>query len=471
MHNTSSADTAMTVREHDFTAAGVDARTLRRVVFAASVGNFIEWFDFALYGFLATILTRQFFPDNDLQAGLLKTFGVFAVAFALRPLGGVFFGIIGDRMGRKRTLATTILVMACSTTLIGLLPTYQQIGMAAPLLLTLVRCVQGFAVGGEYAGACAYALEHAPISRRGRYASLIPVSTYCAFTCAAVLAFVLGATLSKPHMLAWGWRVPFIVAAPVGVVGLYLRTRLGETPAFLAAQAENPAAHAPFREAMTSQWSTMLRLGAMVSVTAVAFYLFTTYLTTYLQVAGALPATRALLASVISLVFAAAICPLAGYYCDFVSRRKMIASTCGMLAVAVYPAYLLAGTGGFWQAVAAVLLMAVGTVMAGVVTVLLLVEVFPTRTRYTAGSIAYNVAYTIFGGTAPLVATWLISATGSRLAPAVYLIVVALIGFVVAVGLPETSRVSLSEPLRDSGLEPDEREHAGMQPVVSRFGK
>jgi MHS family proline/betaine transporter-like MFS transporter len=421
----------------------VDLKTLRKVIMAASIGNFVEWFDFAAYGFLATILTREFFPSADPAAGLLKTFAVFAVAFAFRPLGGIVFGVIGDRIGRKRTLALTILLMAGATTLIGFLPSYAAIGAFAPLLLTIIRCVQGFSAGGEYAGACAYVMEHAPQNKRAWYGSFVPVSTFSSFAIAAVVAYALDATLSPDAMSSWGWRVPFLAAAPIGLIGLYLRMNLNETPAFRALEGEHDVAHAPLRDTLRTQAGGILKLGAFISVTALSFYMFTTYLATYMQVAGHMSRATALLITVIALLFAAAICPIAGLYSDFVGRRKTVFTTCALLIVTVYPSFALAGSGGFLPALIGVGMLAVSAVLAGVVTAALLSEVFPTRTRYTASAITYNLAYTIFGGTAPLVATWLITTSGNNMSPAVYLIAIAVMGLIGGMWLPETSRVSL----------------------------
>lgn len=243
----------------------VSAATLKKVICAAAVGNFVEWFDFAVYGFLATAIAQQFFPSSDATTGLLKTFAVFAVAFAFRPLGGIVFGMLGDRIGRKRVLAMTILLMAGATTLIGLLPTYAAIGIAAPIMLTLIRCAQGFSAGGEYAGACAYLMEHAPRTQRAWYGSFIPVSTFSAFACAAVMAYALDASLSPEAMASWGWRVPFLIAAPLGLVGLYLRWRLDETPAFQAVKQDmmwriHPSRrHCAIMAAQSSAWGRSSR--------------------------------------------------------------------------------------------------------------------------------------------------------------------------------------------------------------------
>ena len=431
----------------------VDPATLKRVICAAAIGNFVEWFDFAVYGFLATVIAAQFFASGDSSVALLKTFAVFAVAFAFRPLGGIFFGMLGDRIGRKRVLAATILLMAGATTLIGLLPTYAHIGLMAPLLLTIIRCVQGFSAGGEYAGACAYLMEHAPRGKRAWYGSFVPVSTFSAFAAAAVIAYALDASLTPEAMGSWGWRVPFLIAAPLGIVGLYLRWRLDETPAFQAVANEHAVAHSPLRETLKTQGGAICCLGAFVSLTALSFYTFTTYFTTYLQVAGGHSRATALLISVIALVFAALMCPVAGAYSDKVGRRATILTTGLGLIVVIYPAFMLASSGSFAGAVVGVLLLAMGAVLSGVVTAALLSEVFPTRTRYTASAITYNMAYTIFGGTAPLMATWLIGTTGTNLAPAYYLIAISLLALAGGLALPETSKISLhgSMATDDSG--------------------
>jgi MHS family proline/betaine transporter-like MFS transporter len=423
----------------------VSPQTLRKVIVAAAIGNFVEWFDFAIYGFLATAIAQQFFPSGDASAALLKTFAVFAVAFAFRPLGGVFFGMLGDRIGRKKTLAMTILLMAAATTLIGLLPAYAAIGVMAPILLTLIRCAQGFSAGGEYAGACAYLMEHAPSDRRAWYGSFVPVSTFSAFAAAAVVAYALEASLSPEAMASWGWRLPFLIAAPLGLVGLYLRWKLDETPAFQAVTEERDVAYSPLKDTLRNHGAAICCLGAFVSLTALSFYMFTTYFATYLQVAGGLSRATALLVSLIALLFAAAICPLAGLYSDIVGRRMTVKTACALLIVVVLPSFWLASSGSFAASIIGVMLLAVGAVLCGVVTAALLSETFPTRTRYTASAITYNMAYTIFGGTAPLMATWLISTTGSNLSPAFYLIAVALLALAGGLALPETSRISLHD--------------------------
>ena len=426
------------------TGQQVSPATLRKVIAASAIGNFVEWFDFAVYGFLAVTIASLFFPPGNPTLALLQTFAVFAVSFALRPLGGIFFGILGDRIGRKRVLSITVLMMAGATTLIGLLPTYASIGLLAPLLLAVARCLQGFSAGGEYAGACAFVMEHAPTEQKARYGSFVPVSTFLAFAAAAGLVLGLDQLISSEQMHAWGWRLPFLIAAPLGLVGLYMRLRLDESPAFQALAAEQAPEHSPLRETLRSHSTTILCLSAFISATALSFYMFSTYLSTYMQVVGGASRSTALQANLLALVFAGLLCPFVGRYSDWVGRRRTILTACLALIFAVYPAFTLATSGQLLPSALGAMLLAVGAVICGVVTAVLLSEQFPTRVRYTASAFTYNIAYTIFGGTAPLVATWLIEQTGDRMAPAYYLIVMALIALAGGLALPESSKRPLS---------------------------
>lgn len=422
----------------------VSPATLRKVIAASAIGNFVEWFDFAVYGFLAVTIATLFFPQGNPTLALLQTFAVFAVSFALRPLGGIVFGILGDRIGRKRVLSITVLLMAGATTLIGLLPTYASIGLLAPLLLALARCLQGFSAGGEYAGACAFVMEHAPTEQKARYGSFVPVSTFLAFASAAGLVFGLDQVLDSEQMQAWGWRLPFLIAAPLGLVGLYMRLRLDESPVFKAMAAEPVPEHSPLLETLRSHGATIVCLGAFISATALSFYMFTTYLTTYMQVVGGAARPVALLASLMALLFAALLCPFVGRYSDRVGRRRTILTAGVALIVAVYPAFTLATSGALLPSALGAMLLAVGAVICGVVTAVLLSEQFPTRVRYTASAFTYNLAYTIFGGTAPLIATWLIEVTGDRMSPAYYLIAIAGLALVGGLSLPESSKRGLN---------------------------
>lgn len=428
--------------------ATTDTAVLRRIAFAAGAGTVVEWFDFAVYGFFATALGTAFFPSGDKVAGLLQTFAVFAVSFALRPVGGALFGSLGDRIGRKRVLAITVLLMSGATAVVGVLPAYANAGVLAPVLLTLARCVQGLCAGGEYAGACTYLVEHCPPEQRARYASLLPAATFAAFGLAALLSFVLSAVMSTEVMSEWGWRAAFLLAAPMGGAGFYIRRSLRESPAF-----EQVAAGGTKRpkllHTLRAQRKPMLRLGGFISLTAVSFYMFSTYMTTFFRSVVGMSENTVFLSNVIALFAATAMAPFFGRFCDAVGRRATMIVAAVSLGVLTVPAYLVGGIGNFGTALVGQLLLAVGAVAANVVTAVLLSEVFPTAVRYTSSAVTYNVSYAVFGGTVPFVATLLVSLTGSHLAPAVYVSVIAAGALVAALALPETARLPLLDTAPD----------------------
>ncbi|SMO94616.1 MFS transporter [Paracoccus laeviglucosivorans] len=428
-----------------------DAATLRKVTNAAIAGTVIEWFDFAIYGFMAPIIAVTFFPPGNQMAGLLQTFAIFAVAFALRPIGGAYFGLMGDRLGRKRVLALTVLLMSLATAAIGLLPSYHTIGIWAPILLTLARCVQGFSAGGEYAGAVTYVIEHAPEDQRSRWSSYMPAATFASFALAALCSWLLTVSLSPEQMNAWGWRIPFLIAAPLGLVALYIRHRLDESPLFQQVLQTTAAehAHTPLRDTLLNEWRPMVRLAGFISLTALSFYIFSTYMTTFLRSVVGMEPRHVLMSNVLALVAATLMAPFIGRVCDRVGRRPIMAAAALLLGVLSVPAYTLASDGTFLSAFSAQILLALGAVSANVVTAVLLCEVFPTRVRYTASAVTYNVAYAVFGGTAPFVATWLISASGNRLAPAIYISLVAGMALLVTWFSPETAGRSFTRQDRD----------------------
>lgn len=426
--------------------AKVSPEHLRKVTGAAFAGTVVEWFDFAIYGYMATHIAATYFHSKDPVAGLLETFAVFAVAFALRPLGGIFFGRLGDRLGRKRVLVITVLLMSASTAAIGLIPGHATIGGWAPILLVLARCVQGFSAGGEYAGATIYVVEHAPDGNRARYSSAMPAATFASFALAAAIGAVLSLALPEAAMNDWGWRVPFLVAVPMGLIAFLIRSKLHESPEFQAMQADSAGRPKPgLADVLATQWSPMLRLGGFIMLTALSFYIYSTYMATFLTEVVGMDQGPTLVTGVVSLVAATAFAPLVGRWCDRIGRRRTMQAAALALGVLTIPAYLLTEQESFASALVAQLLVGVGAVMANVVTSVLLSEMFSTDMRYTASGISYNVTYAVFGGTAPYVATWLVSRTGDSLAPAYYVAAVALIALLVATfGIRETA----GRPLR-----------------------
>ncbi|WP_022871445.1 MFS transporter [Yaniella halotolerans] len=442
----------------------VSSATLRQVTFAGFAGTVVEWFDFAVYGFMATIIATQFFPESTGAVALLQTFAIFAVAFALRPVGGAVFGMLGDRVGRKSVLILTVLLMSGSTAAIGLLPSYEQIGIWAAVLLTAARCLQGLSAGGEYAGAVTYVIEHSPPNQRARWGSAMPTATFAAFAAAALLSYVLTTGLGEAAMQDWGWRIPFLIAAPLGLIAFWIRRKLGESPMFQETEDDDTTEHAPLRSTIRTQARPMMILAGYISLTALSFYIFSTYMTTFLREVVQLEAVPVLASNVIALTLAACMAPLGGIICDRFGRRKTMFASAILLGGTAIPGYMIAAGATFTTALLGQLLIMFGTVAANVVTAVLLTEVFPTRVRYTASGVTYNVAYALFGGTAPYIATWLIDVTGNPLSPAIYLTVIAAGAFIATVLMPETAG-------RDLGVGVDDEPITSSIPVLPADSK
>lgn len=429
----------------------VHKTAVRRAIAAAGIGNYVEWFDFALYGYLATYIAARFFPDQDGNAALLSTFAVFGVAFFARPLGALFFGRLGDRVGRRTTLAAVVITMSCSTTIIGVLPTHDQIGTLAPLLLLGMRLVQGFSAGGEYSGASALVFEYSPRSRRGLYASSLSITTYLGLLSGSGLSAVLTTLLGGETMQDWGWRLPFLLALPLGVVGLYLRTRVEETPAFRQLQQDQQVEHSPLAEVLRTQRGKVGLLLAAAMINATSFYVLGTYWPNFLSEEAGISRSLALWSSTAAYAFLMCVAPIFGAVSDRVGRRPMwIYSTAGLIVVSV-PTFFLSAQGGFVAALLGQMLfiLIAGWMSPGIT--LLNAELFPARIRYSASAIGYNLGYTLFGGTAPYVATFLIVQSGSLHAPPIYIMGVSLVAFVILIAkLPETA------PRRTATQEVDE---------------
>lgn len=434
------------------TTADVSPKTLRQVTFAGFAGTIVEWFDFAVYGFMATIIATTFFPESTGAVALLQTFAIFAVAFALRPVGGALFGMLGDRIGRKSVLVFTVLLMSGSTAAIGLLPSYEQIGIWAAILLTAARCLQGLSAGGEYAGAVTYVIEHSPPHQRARWGSAMPTATFAAFAVAALLSYLLTTGLGETAMQEWGWRIPFLIAAPLGLIAFWVRRKLGESPMFADAQNDDTTEHAPLRSTIRTQARPMMILAGYISLTALSFYIFSTYMTTFLREVVQLDAVPVLASNVIALTLAALMAPFGGIICDRFGRRKTMFASAILLAATAIPGYMIAAGATFTTALVGQLLIMFGTVAANVVTAVLLTEVFPTRVRYTASGVTYNAAYALFGGTAPYVATWLIDVTGNPISPAIYLSVIAVGAFIATTLMPETAGRDLGVGVDDAPI-------------------
>ncbi len=414
-----------------------------RTVLAGVIGNVLEWYDFALFGFFAPVISQLFFPSEDRMASLLATFGVFAIGFVMRPVGGAFFGHIGDRVGRKKALELSVLMMAIPTTLLGILPSYHQIGIAAPLILTLIRMLQGASVGGELIGSMSFLGEHSPAGRRGLLGSL----TSCSATGGVLIGSAVAATVTTmlPHdaLMAWGWRIPFLCGFLVGLAGLWLRRGIAESPCFTEAAEGGDVARSPVAEALRRDTRAVLSTFGLTILMAVGFYLPFVWLSTWLAHINRPPLDDALTVNTIALAVFTALLPVGGMLSDRLGRKPVLLAGSGAFLVLTYPLFLLLSHGTFASALGAQLVFAVcGALFMGTCPAAY-VELFPTRTRYSGIAVGYNLAQALFGGTTPLIATWLIHSTRNDCAPAFFLMAAAAVAGAAALTMEEKSEQAL----------------------------
>ena len=418
---------------------------LRRVLTASFIGNFVEWFDYASYGYFATSIAHVFFPEFSSTAALLATFAVFAISFIVRPLGGIVWGHVGDKIGRRTALSYSIIIMSAATFAISFLPSYGQVGLMAPVLLVVVRMVQGFSASGEYAGASAFIAEYAPDSRRGLYTSLVPASTAAGLLFGSLLSAALSVILSEPEMQSFGWRLPFLLAAPLGLIGLYIRLKLEDTPKFRQLEEERHVPSAPVRQMFATYRRSIVIAFGVTCLNAVGFYLILSYMPTYLITELHMGHTESFMATSVSLVVYIGLIFLMGQLSDRFGRKTALIAASVLFILLTVPLFsLLEGS----SLVAIILIQiafgALLTINDGTLPCFLS-EIFPTKVRYSGFAFSFNTANALFGGTAPFVATWLISVTGSKMAPAWYLVAAAIVALVAMLASRETS----GEPLAD----------------------
>lgn len=403
-----------------------------RVLVAGFVGNVLEWYDFAVYGFFAPTIGRLFFPSDDPVTSLVAAFGAFAAGFLMRPLGAIIFGHVGDLVGRKRALTLSVAMMAVPTCLVGLLPTHAQIGFGAAVLMVVLRMIQGVSVGGEYTGSFVFLAEHAPRNRRGFFASWSLVGATGGILLGSAVGAVITGLTTDAQLAAWGWRIPFVGGVLVGLVGLVIRRGIPEQKVSADRQGS------PLHEAFTSSRRQLLQAVGLNAMGAVVFYTVFIYIATWLVAEVGETKAQALDINTISMVVLAVVVVLVAIASDRFGRRPFLLIGAGGIALFAWPLVwlmhhhdfemILAGQVGF-----ALLL----GIFSGVIPVSV-AELFPRRIRVSAASLSYNLPYALFGGTAPIVATWLVSGTGDAMAITWPLIIVSVLAFVVALGMPET---------------------------------
>ncbi|MGH3502449.1 MAG: MFS transporter [Nocardioidaceae bacterium] len=420
----------------------VPPNILRRAVAASAMGNATEWFDYGVYAYVATEIGANFFPGDYENLGALLGF---AVSFVLRPLGGLVWGPLGDRLGRSTVLATTILLMCTATFCVGLIPSYDTIGIWAPILLILLRVIQGFSTGGEYGGAATFMAEYAPDKKRGFWGSFLEFGTLAGFSAALIVVAVLRYFIGDAAMEDWGWRIPFFVAGPLGAIGLYLRLKMEDTPVFRELEAADEVEHetsSQFKDLLGQYWRPILQLFGLVIALNVANYTLLAYMPTYLPDTIGMNKGNAEILVLIGQLCMMALLPVAGSLSDRIGRKPCWWISLGGLFVLAIPMFMLMAQG--------FVLAVVGFTVLGLVYILQLGTIsatfpamFPTHVRYAGMAISYNVATAAFGGTAPLVNEALIDSTGNNLVPAFYMMGACLVGMVGLYYVVETKGASL----------------------------
>lgn len=418
-----------------------------RVVMAGAVGSVIEYFDFGVYGYLATILAVNFFASGEPVVALLSTLATFAVAFVLRPVGALLFGHYGDRFGRKNALAATIILMAIASGLIGVLPTYAAIGIGATSLLVLARCLQGLAAGGELGGAASFVAEKSPSNRRGLLCSTTQMGALGGSLLASVAVTLLNLGLGETAMQEWGWRIPFLIAIPVGLFGLWIRSGLEESKEFeeaRAAAAETKQKQQPISTLFTKYPKQLVQVVALSILLFSAYYVAYVYVNIHMQTVLNFDPSFAYMSTTLTLLVAVVLMPVFGHLSDKVGRKPVFigATVSGMLFAV--PAFMLFEVGGPVAVMSHIILGLVDSALMGV-AMSTFTEMFPTAVRYTGLAFGFSVGAALAGGTAPYISTWLVDVTGDNLAPAYFLIGTGIITLIAAITLKETRGIDLQD--------------------------
>jgi MHS family proline/betaine transporter-like MFS transporter len=416
-------------------APDVERRTkAKKATGVAAFGTFIEYYDFSVYGYVAATLATVFFPGSDPLMSLLNTLLVFGSAFVVRPLGAVFFGRLGDRRGRRLSLIASITCMGAAAVLTGLLPGYAQIGVLAPILLVVLRMLQGFSTGGEIGGAAAYIREWAEPKRRSLYVSMIPSIAQLGKGLAAGLAALAAAAMPAAAMTEWGWRIPFLLALPLGVLCLFLRLKIEDSPEFTAIKSKDNTAEKPFRELLSKYPKALAKVTTISLVQNLGTYIGTVFVAVYFSEVLGFKKSEAATIVLIAVLFAAFLIPFAGQLGDRIGTRKVLIWSYAAYAIVSIPSFALMNQHSFALALLGLGLGIIPYALCQAGTYGSMLEFYPTRIRHTGVAFGHSVGAVIGGGAGPYLATWLIDLTGNTFIPAFVLVIAGLIGLLV-VGL------------------------------------
>jgi MFS transporter, MHS family, proline/betaine transporter len=430
----------------------IDDTRLRKAITAASLGNALEWFDFGVYGFVAYALGQVFFPSATPGIQMIAALATFSVPFLIRPLGGIFFGMLGDKYGRQKILAITIIIMSISTFCIGLIPSYASIGIWAPILLLLAKMAQGFSVGGEYTGASIFVAEYSPDRKRGFMGSWLDFGSIVGFVLGAGIVVLISSIVGEARFMEWGWRIPFFIALPLGVLGLYLRHALEETPAFQQhvdkleqgdRQGLQDGPQVSFRDIASKHWKSLLACIGLVISTNVTYYMLLTYMPSYLSHNLHYSEDHGVLIIIAIMLGMLFVQPVMGMLSDRFGRRPFVIIGSIALLLLAYPSFLLINSGQLSLIFAGLLMLAVILNCFTGVMASSLPAMFPTHIRYSALASAFNISILVAGLT-PTAAAWLVEYTTNLMMPAYYLMVIAIIGLITGIYMQETA----NKPLR-----------------------
>ncbi|WP_178098653.1 MFS transporter [Pseudomonas sp. H3(2019)] len=421
------------------------ARQRRRAFIGATSGHLIEWYDYGVYGFLAVYIGKAFFVSDDPTTSLLASFAAFALSFFIRPLGGLFFGPLADKIGRRKTLITVLVMMAGSTVLLGLLPTYATLGIAAPILLVLIRCVQGFSAGGEIGTITSFISEYAGPGRRGFATCWLMVTAVLGLLLGGAVAngmtWVMGADL----MQAWGWRIPFLIAAPLGLISMYIRLKLEDSPEFLALQRAGETSKAPLREVW--QWKRAIALVFfIITLHSSIFYLVLTFASTYMSSILKFDSGTTLLYVFVASLSAAVVMPFGGAFTDKYGRKPFLLVIGTLATLAMYWLFKSAPTATPASFIYPLMAVAILFGLYASSTYALMSELLPTRIRSTGIAVAYNIPVAVFGGSAPLISTWLIKVTGDITSPWYFYIGTGVVSLIALVLLRKEDFIACASP-------------------------
>lgn len=407
-------------------------RSLFKTVTASLVGNLFEWYDFALFGYFAPVIGKLFFPSNNKAVELISAFGAFAAGYLIRPIGGMIFGYIGDRMGRKKAMVLSILLMAVPTALIGILPTYAEIGIWAPVLLMVIRMLQGISMGGNYGGSITFTTEHTDSSHRGLIGSFAVTSCLVGILAGSGAAALASNFFSEADLIAWGWRLPFVVGILICFVGFYIRRNVPESPEYIVAQAAGELKQNPIKEVFASHGRTLVKVVMAVMLHDLSFYILLVYMATHLSTQLGLSQGMALTINTASLVVVSIFTVFSAWLSDKIGRKAVLGGAAFLFVIGTIPLLEIVNkTSDPMVILGAQMLLsiAVGGYFGPLPA--LMVEAYPTSVRFSAVTITTNISGPLFGGTAPMLVTFLIDKTGSNMVPAYYLTFGALVALLV----------------------------------------